>query len=125
MNSKIISNRILKALSIIIGFAILFFFLYKIRSVLAYLIITAVISLIERPIVLFLRSRLKFNNMLAVVVTIMLFIVTFLSIMSLFIPLVIEQIHNLSLLNIEQLDRKSTRLNSSHVKISYAVFCLK
>src|SRR5690606_41894751 len=25
----------------------------------------------------------------------------------------------------EQPDRKSTRLNSSHVKISYAVFCLK
>src|SRR5207302_3546752 len=25
----------------------------------------------------------------------------------------------------ECLDRKSTRLNSSHVKISYAVFCLK
>src|SRR5690606_39508945 len=26
---------------------------------------------------------------------------------------------------IKDLDRKSTRLNSSHVKISYAVFCLK
>src|SRR5690606_41221323 len=26
---------------------------------------------------------------------------------------------------IERVDRKSTRLNSSHVKISYAVFCLK
>src|SRR5436309_3940038 len=25
----------------------------------------------------------------------------------------------------QSLDRKSTRLNSSHVKISYAVFCLK
>src|SRR5437870_10822842 len=25
----------------------------------------------------------------------------------------------------EQIDRKSTRLNSSHVAISYAVFCLK
>src|SRR5690606_40095880 len=25
----------------------------------------------------------------------------------------------------ERIDRKSTRLNSSHVKISYAVFCLK
>src|SRR5690606_40673445 len=25
----------------------------------------------------------------------------------------------------DSLDRKSTRLNSSHVKISYAVFCLK
>src|SRR6266496_6023709 len=27
--------------------------------------------------------------------------------------------------NIWPLDRKSTRLNSSHVEISYAVFCLK
>src|SRR5690554_7186907 len=26
---------------------------------------------------------------------------------------------------IQQQDRKSTRLNSSHVRISYAVFCLK
>src|SRR3712207_7560996 len=26
---------------------------------------------------------------------------------------------------IEQIDRKSTRLNSSHANISYAVFCLK
>src|SRR5690606_41611664 len=26
---------------------------------------------------------------------------------------------------LKRLDRKSTRLNSSHVKISYAVFCLK
>src|SRR5699024_11537532 len=26
---------------------------------------------------------------------------------------------------IQELDRKSTRLNSSHVSISYAVFCLK
>src|SRR5690606_41159259 len=26
---------------------------------------------------------------------------------------------------VDPLDRKSTRLNSSHVKISYAVFCLK
>src|SRR5690606_41039936 len=29
------------------------------------------------------------------------------------------------LLYLAALDRKSTRLNSSHVKISYAVFCLK
>src|SRR5690554_7613709 len=27
--------------------------------------------------------------------------------------------------NVYRLDRKSTRLNSSHVRISYAVFCLK
>src|SRR5690606_39490245 len=28
-------------------------------------------------------------------------------------------------LGLLEIDRKSTRLNSSHVKISYAVFCLK
>src|SRR5690606_41417183 len=33
----------------------------------------------------------------------------------------IEPVHCLAL----EEDRKSTRLNSSHVKISYAVFCLK
>src|SRR5690554_3161314 len=27
--------------------------------------------------------------------------------------------------NVDTIDRKSTRLNSSHVRISYAVFCLK
>src|SRR5690606_40889546 len=32
---------------------------------------------------------------------------------------------DVSLQHIKALDRKSTRLNSSHVKISYAVFCLK
>src|SRR3712207_7191739 len=33
---------------------------------------------------------------------------------------------NLNLgLNLAQVDRKSTRLNSSHANISYAVFCLK
>src|SRR5690606_41352899 len=30
-----------------------------------------------------------------------------------------------ALISINLADRKSTRLNSSHVKISYAVFCLK
>src|SRR5204862_6230508 len=32
---------------------------------------------------------------------------------------------DLARLLLPQLDRKSTRLNSSHVEISYAVFCLK
>src|SRR5690606_41903209 len=36
-----------------------------------------------------------------------------------------EFIHHFEGWSYEWLDRKSTRLNSSHVKISYAVFCLK
>src|SRR5699024_12115313 len=43
----------------------------------------------------------------------------------------VSQLHStrglqtMSLLFLRNLDRKSTRLNSSHVSISYAVFCLK
>src|SRR5690554_1774926 len=38
----------------------------------------------------------------------------------------IDSIQNFELYSLSQgLDRKSTRLNSSHVRISYAVFCLK
>src|SRR5690606_40608335 len=35
-----------------------------------------------------------------------------------------EEVARVEIAN-EEIDRKSTRLNSSHVKISYAVFCLK
>src|SRR5690625_799969 len=35
------------------------------------------------------------------------------------------QMHGLTPLDADGEDRKSTRLNSSHVAISYAVFCLK
>src|SRR5207249_8044186 len=34
-------------------------------------------------------------------------------------------VRNLGILAFDNQDRKSTRLNSSHVSISYAVFCLK
>ena len=105
MDSKIISNGILRALSILFGVLLLLFFLYKIQAVIVYLTIAAVISLIGRPIVLFLRRRLKFKNILAVVVTMILLISIFIGIMWLFIPLVIEQGHNLSLLNIEELQK--------------------
>src|SRR5204862_7582566 len=40
------------------------------------------------------------------------------------IPLVHER-RDLAGVEVLQRDRKSTRLNSSHVEISYAVFCLK
>src|SRR2546430_17736391 len=36
-----------------------------------------------------------------------------------------EVVFNTSLTGYQEIDRKSTRLNSSHSQISYAVFCLK
>src|SRR5690625_5855425 len=37
----------------------------------------------------------------------------------------VTYIHTMFIKQIQNRDRKSTRLNSSHVAISYAVFCLK
>src|SRR5258707_2316672 len=36
-----------------------------------------------------------------------------------------ESRNNTGLKDLQRIDRKSTRLNSSHANISYAVFCLK
>src|SRR5438874_9900469 len=43
------------------------------------------------------------------------------------VELDVDQIHlaDGALDSVREIDRKSTRLNSSHVEISYAVFCLK
>jgi len=103
MNSKIISNGIIRALAIIIGVFVLLYFLYEIQSVLVYIAIAAVISLIGRPIVGFLKYKLKFKNTLAVIATMIILIGLLIGLVRMFIPLIVEQGHNLSLLNIEEL----------------------
>ncbi|TGV01293.1 AI-2E family transporter [Flavivirga rizhaonensis] len=103
MNSNTISNGILKALAIILGIALVLYFLYQIQSVIGYVAIAVVISLIGRPIVLFLERRLKFKNTIAVIVTMVVLLGLFLGLVGLFIPLVIKQGQNLSLLNIDEL----------------------
>ena len=98
MTSKIIANGILRALAIILGIGLLGYFLYSIRSVLVYIAISAVIALVARPFIIFLRRRLKFPNTLSVVTTMILFILLFFSMISSLIPLIIEQGKNLSLI---------------------------
>lgn len=103
MNSNTISNGILRAIAIILGVGLILLFLYEIQSVIGYIAIAAVISLIGRPIVLFLEQKLKFKNTLAVIVSMILLLGVFIGLVGLFIPLVIKQGQNLSLLNIEEL----------------------
>lgn len=120
MNSKIIANGILRAIGILIAVALILFFLYKIQSVIVYVAVAAVISLIGRPIILFLRRKLKFNNTIAVVFTMVLFIGLFVGLIGLFIPLIAEQGKNLALLDINQLQQTVQNLYSeivSHFEI--------
>lgn len=114
MTSKTISQGILRAVGILTGIVVLVFFLYKIQSVLAYLAFAAVTALIGRPLVLFLRKKLKFPNTLAVIITMFLMVGVLVGIIALFVPLITEQGKNLSLLNI---DRLQSSLNALYVQI--------
>ena len=105
MNSKIIANGILRALGILLLVGLVLFFLYKIQVVIVYIAIAAVISLIGRPIVLFLRRKLKFNNTVAVVAPMVFFIGLLIGLIGMFIPLIADQGQKLSLLNLQQLER--------------------
>ena len=100
MTSKTLSEGILRAIAILIGILLLLYFLYQISSVIAYIAIAGVVSLIGRPIVMFLRRKLKFNDTIAVIVTMLLLIGIVVGIVALFIPLIVQQGQNLSLLNI-------------------------
>ena len=103
MDSKNVSNGILRALGILLGIGVLAYFLYAIQSVLIYVIIAAVISLIAKPIIGFLQKKLKFPNTLSVVSTMVLFVGIIVGIIRMFIPLVIEQGESLSLLQTDKL----------------------
>ena len=104
MNSKTIANGILRAIGILLAVALVLYFLYQIQSVIIYIAVAAVISLIGRPLVLFLRRKLKFNNTLAVITTMVLFIALLLGLVGLFIPLITEQGEKLALLNTKDLE---------------------
>ncbi len=110
MESKIIANGILRALGVVTGVLLLFFLLYKVQSVIIYLILAIILSLIGRPIVDVLTKKLKFPNIIGVISTMIIFLLAILGIISMFIPLVQEQGHNISLLNTEELRNRILNL---------------
>ena len=106
MVSKIITNGILNALKKIIIFSLIMYFFYLIRPILIYLSISLVITIILSPLLLFLKTRLKFNNSIAAITSMSGLILIIGLLIKSFIPLLVEQARNLSLLN-------STELQSS------------
>ncbi|GGD94527.1 AI-2E family transporter [Planktosalinus lacus] len=112
MLSKEITKGILNAIAVLLGFIVLGWFLYQIQSVVLYIIISAIISLIGRPLILFLKNQLRFNNLLAVIITMVFIYGFFIGLLLLFIPLIRQQSHNLSLLNIESFSQTIENLYS-------------
>ncbi len=110
ITSKVIANGILRAIGVLAIISILLLFIYSIKTVLIYLVIALVFSLICNPIVEFLNRRLKFKNTLAVITTIGLMLAVFLLFILMIVPLITEQAKSLSLLNTEDIQSKTTML---------------
>jgi len=103
MNSKTITNGILRAIGIVLGILLLGYFLYTIQSVIIYIIIAGILSLIARPVIIFLRRKLKLPNTIAVIATMLLMLSLLTGLVFLFIPLILEQGKSLSLLEVDKL----------------------
>ena len=110
MNSKMIADGILRAVAVITVILIICYFFFKISTLLIYITIAVIISLIGRPVVVFLRTRLKMRNTLSVILTMVFFLGIVIGIVMMFIPLLIKQGQNLSLLNIDALQQNLENL---------------
>lgn len=103
---KIISRGILRAVATIALVLLLLFVLKQISPVIIYLAIAAVIALIFSPMIQFMKKKLKIKNTLAVLIAMFFLFLILAGIISLFIPLVVKESENLSLLNSQEFRNK-------------------
>jgi len=103
MNAKEISSGIVRAVLQLTGICILVWLLLQVKTLLIYMLIAGIVSLIGRPINQLLTKRLKFKNILASSITIVFLMWILVSIFSLFVPLLVQQGENLSLLEVNEL----------------------
>ena len=111
MNGKELSYGILRAIAILLGVAFLIYFLYMIQSVLVYIAIAGVISLVGRPVVIFLKNKLRVPNKVAVVIVLLLVLCSIIGLIMIFIPIVVEQSKNLGQIDMDAFTRDLRELN--------------
>lgn len=110
VTSKILANGILRSIGILALIGLLLYFIYLIQTVIIYLIIAVIFSMIANPIVEFLRKKLKFSNTLAVATTMGLFLLLIIGLIMLFVPLITSQSTNLSLLDTKSIEARCVEL---------------
>lgn len=110
ISSKTIANGILRAIGILTLTVLLLYLIYQIQTVLVYVVVAIIVSMIANPIIELLRKKLKFSNTLAVITTLTLFILLMLSLLMLFVPLITSQGNNLSLLDTKSIETRLVTL---------------
>ena len=103
MNSKEITRGIVWAVFQIAAISLTIWLLFQLKTLLIYLVIAAVVSLIGRPINKFLIQKIKLRPILATTISILVLLGILISLFSLFVPLLIQQGENLALLDVDLL----------------------
>ena len=110
MFSGFVPNSLLKSIFYIISLILVGYIIYKLKILIGYIIIASILTLLARPVVKVLTSKLKFGSTLASIVAISFILIVISGIISLLIPLVLEQGKNLSLLNVNAFQEKINTL---------------
>ena len=110
ITSNIIAKGILKAITTLVIVALFLIFIFKIQTVIVYFVVAIILCLIANPVNDFLKRRLKFSNNLAVIVTLLLFLFLLIGLILLFVPLILSQGNNLSLLNAKSIENQILEL---------------
>ena len=109
--SKAITLGILRALAVLVGIILLLWFLFEIQALILYIGLAVVLSLIGRPVVLFLKGRLRCGNTISSVLTLLLIMGTLSLLLSIFVPILIEQGKHISQIDFEQVKDDLNELN--------------
>ena len=104
MTSNTITQGILKAVGIIVGVVLLALSLYQLKNIIIYIVLAAILALIGGPMIQFFKKRLKFKNTWATITAIMIILVFFAGLISLFVPLLISQGKNLASIDFQALN---------------------
>ncbi|RTY87365.1 AI-2E family transporter [Flavobacterium sp. RSP15] len=110
ITSKTISSGIIRALLTLVLGALVLFFFYQIQSVIIYLVVSFIFTMIGNPILDFFKRRLKFNHLFATITTLFIFILIIFGFIMMFIPLILSQGQNLSLLNTAEIEKNIIEL---------------
>ena len=110
MFSGFLPNSLFKSIFYLISLILIGYIIYELKIIVGYLIIASILTLLGRPVVKLLTSKLKFGSTLASIVAISFILIVISGVISLLIPLVLEQGKNLSLLNVNAFQDKINTL---------------
>ena len=103
--NKLVSS-IVKSFLIIAGLVALFNLIIISKPLIGYISLSIVVSLIGRPIKNLLTDKVKMNHLFSTITTLFLLVTVFFIIGSLIFPVLATQAQNLSLLQIDDLEKK-------------------